>query len=110
MALSRPWNTWPTAVLAVHRLRVHAIQVPHPLRKIALHGFDNKMVVIGHFSPGVTDPVEAPACLSKDVQPQEADAVIKINIFPTVASGRDVIKTASKFDTQKPCHIDHKRM
>ena len=85
-------------MLTIDSLRINSVQVPHPYGKIALHGFDEQMVMIGHLAPCMADPIEAPACLSKHVKPQQPITVVKIDVFAPVTTGSDVIQTACKLD------------
>jgi hypothetical protein len=45
------------AVIPVKELRIHAVQLPHTERKIALWSLDEKMVMVGHEAICMTDPI-----------------------------------------------------
>jgi hypothetical protein len=45
------------AVIFVEELRVNAVELSHTLGKIALRSFNQEMVMVGHETIGVTDPI-----------------------------------------------------
>jgi hypothetical protein len=60
--------------------------------------------MVGHLTPGVTDPVESRADLLKDLKPRAPVSVVKINRLPSITPGSDVIKTTSQFDAKRTRH------
>jgi hypothetical protein len=64
------------AVAAVETLRVEAVQMPHPERQIAIRRLQQQVIVIGHLTEGVHDPVEARANNAQHLQPVDAVSIV----------------------------------
>lgn len=98
MPLKRPWKTYPT------RRWVRLTYLPHPLRQVALRGLHHDVVVVGHLTIGVADPVESIADLPEQVEPEFAVGVGEEDRAALVAAGGDVVKAAGKFYAKGACH------
>ena len=86
-------------VNAVEALRIHAVELAHAASEIGFGRFDQEMIVIGHLTPGVADPVEALADLAEDFKPADSIGVGQIDTFAPIATRGDVVDTAGKFES-----------
>ena len=93
-----------SGVPAVGCLRVDAVQLPHPLRQIALEGLCDEMVMIGHEAIGRAAPMKAVGDLFEDVQEDLPITVIVVDRLLPVAARGDVVDGAGKFDSQGSGH------
>ena len=84
-------------VNAVEALRIHAVELAHAASEIGFGRFDQEMIVIGHLTPGVADPVEALADLAEDFKPADSIGVGQIDTFAPIATRGDMINAAGKF-------------
>ena len=81
---------------AVESLRVHAIELTHPLGQISFRCLDQQVIVIVHLTPGMAYPVEALANLTQYRQPCVSVGVGSVDILSTVTPRSDVIKTTGQ--------------
>jgi hypothetical protein len=80
--------------------------MPHPpVPAIEALGFNQKMVMVGHLAPGMTNPVKARAHLPHHIQPEKAVSIGKINILPPVPSAGHMIEATGKLKSQWTRHV-----
>ncbi|GAB1234673.1 hypothetical protein UT5_10690 [Ferrigenium sp. UT5] len=93
-----------TLVCAIEGLRIDTVEVAHALRKVALDGFDDEVVVVVHQAPRMTDPVEALAGLGEDFQPDQTVGIIQENVLAPVTTRSHVIKPAGQLKSKGSRH------
>ena len=84
-------------VNAVEALRIHAVELTHAASEIGFGRFDQEMIVIGHLTPGVADPVTPLADLAEDFKPADSIGIGQVDIFAPVATRGDVVNAAGEF-------------
>jgi len=67
------------AMRAIETLRIESIELTHSLRQIRVGRLNQDVVVIGHLTPGMTDPVKALAGLPENLQPGVPVIIRQIN-------------------------------
>lgn len=78
----------------VDALRVDAVDLAHALHQVRFWRFNEDVVVVGHLTPGMADPVKSPADLTKHFQPRFPVCVGQIDIITHVTPRGDVAHTA----------------
>ena len=89
---------------AVEALGVYAVELPHPLRKVCLRCFNQKMVVVGHLAPGVAHPVKTFTGLPEHLQPCRPVLISEKNILTAIAPRCDVVDAAGQFNSEWTRH------
>ena len=74
------------AVPFIEELGVHSVQLAHADGQVAVRGFDEKMIMIGHEAVSVTDPVVSFVDVLEGVQKVLAVGVILEDGFLFVAA------------------------
>lgn len=86
------------AMTAIRELRVHAVQVTHSLRQVAVRRLDREMIVVGHEAVGMTNPVAARHGLGQYIQKRLAVGVVLVDRLAPITPGGDVAQGAGKLD------------
>ena len=101
-----PLKKMPQSIVApIRRLRVDPVQLPHPLRQIALHRFDHEMIVVGHEAERMADPVVTFHHLRQHTQKRLTILIVLENRLSPIASGGDVVQGSGKLNAQGSGHV-----
>ena len=66
--------------------------------------FVEKLVMVGHLTPGMALPVEALANLTQHHQPCVLVYIGSVDALSTVATRGDVVETTGQFNSERACH------
>jgi hypothetical protein len=80
----------------IRALRIHAVELAHPLREIAIRGLNHQMIVIAHQAVGVTQPVEILDHRSQNIQKSMTVFVVLEDPLLAVAPRRNVVERTRK--------------
>lgn len=81
----------------VEALRVHAVELAHPLGEIGLGRLDQDVIVIAHLAPGMAGPIETRTDIREHYQPDLSIRISQVNVFPPIPTRGDVIQPTGKF-------------
>lgn len=91
-------------VLTIEPLRVHAIDMPHQAGEIAGRGAKKDMVVVGHQTISIHDPIEQADPFFKSGQKSFIVFLILENLSLARPTVHHVVTGAWKFYAQRPAH------
>jgi len=91
-------------VLAVYFLGVDAIDIPHPVGEKAFGCLEQQMVMVGHKTISVTDPVHSLCCRCQKADKQLTILVAEVYIFLVIASCPDVVESTWELNACGSCH------
>jgi len=74
------------AMTTMKPLGLSTIQLPHAEREGAVYGFHKDMIMGGHLTRGMHDPMKTVTDITKDFQPGFAILIGSINSFAPVSS------------------------
>ena len=93
-----------SSVTTVERLRVHAVQVPHPAREVRLRRANEQVVVVSHQAVGKAAPAKAVVRVCEHLEETLSVRVISKDLRPLVASRRQVVDAVFDLETQRSGH------
>ena len=82
---------------AIETLRIDAVQLAHAFGQISIDRFHEQVIVVGHLTIGMHDPVEASADITDNGQPCCPVIIIQIDVLAPIASRSHMIQGARKF-------------
>ena len=88
----------------IEKLRIDAVQLPHPRGKIAVRRLDQKVIVIVHHTVGMTEPVISFIDMLECVQEVDPVLVVLENGLLFIAAGGEVINGAGVFNAEGAGH------
>jgi hypothetical protein len=87
------------AMRPVEELRIHAVQLTHSERQVAVRSLHEKVIMIVHQAVGMADPVISFIHVLEGIQEPYAILIAFEDHLPLVASRGDMIYSASIFDS-----------
>ena len=87
------------AVRSVKELRIHAVHLTHAERKISVRRLNEEVIVVVHQTAGMADPIVTFINVLEGIQKIEAVLVGFEDRLSLVASGGNMIHSASIFDS-----------
>ena len=106
MALKQPLKqVADQPVASVELLGVHAVDVPHQARQVALPRVQHPMEVVAHLTVGQHLCVEPLHCLGDDVQLGRPVSVVPIDWLATITSCSDMVDRAGELDSKGTRHV-----
>ena len=88
----------------VEKLRIHAVQLPHPDREVAVRRFNKEVIVVVHQTVGVADPIVSLVDVLEGVQEVDPVLVALENGLLFITPGGDVINSAGILYVQRAGH------
>jgi hypothetical protein len=92
------------AVTIVEELGINAVQLSHAYRKIAVRGFDEKMIMIGHETIRMANPVVPFVDVLEGAQEGLVVSIVLEDGFLFIATGGNMVNCAGVFDAEGTCH------
>lgn len=91
-------------VAFIEELSIYAVQLPHADCEIAVGGFNEQMIMVGHEAVGMTNPAVLLVDVLKGIEKIDVILVILENGFLFVPSGGHVVDGTGIFDAKWSCH------
>ena len=91
-------------VPTIDPLRIHAIELSHPLRQTGFWGLHYEVVVVSHLAIGMAAPIELLADILEYREPLRPVVFVKVDVLTTIATRGHMVEAASKFDTERSGH------
>ena len=92
------------AMQVVEKLRIHAVQLPHPDREVAVRRFNKEMIVVVHQTVCVADPIVALVDVLERVQEIDTVLVAFVDGLLFITPGGDVVDSAGILYAQRAGH------
>jgi hypothetical protein len=90
----------PVVVLCIEE----TVDLPHPVRQIALRRFNQEVVMVIHEAIRVAEPMIPLDDLGEQARKALPICVIRVDGRTRVAAASHMINSARKFETQGSCH------
>jgi len=94
-----------SAVIFIEKLRVNAVQLPHAKGKIPVRGFDKEVVMIGHETVSMADPVISLDDVLKCIEKCFPVMVIFKNRLLFVTTGSHMVDSSRVFYAKRARHM-----
>jgi len=92
------------AMMFIEKLRIHAVKLPHTEGKVAFRRLDKEMVMVGHETIGVADPIISLIDMLNSVEEDIPIIVILEDRLLLIPSGGHMVDGAGVFYAERAGH------
>jgi hypothetical protein len=94
------------SVFSIQQLGIYAIELAHALRQIAVRCLNHQMVMVGHLTIGMENPIEGFCYTFNNAEKRYTVGIILINGLTPITTGSYMVKRTFKLDSNWSGHAE----